>query len=559
MTKDIEKLSIELDGIGHTLSDNQLMVPMYQRSYAWEEKHVNDLYTDLFTAIDRAEGEYFIGSIVISSNKSQNEVIDGQQRLATVSILIAAIRDYFIEVGDNDRADDLQNKYLSKRERRTQAIVPNLSLNDIDNDFYYKHVILKPGTSEKKVSPIRESHERIRKAYGIAKSKVKSHISTTGNPTEALLDICDYIDENLKVILVKVPNHANAYTIFETLNDRGLALAISDLLKNFLLGQSDKRLPEVQASWTEMYSALENTENEELVVTFIRQYWSSIYGITRNRELYLKIKGRINSQQKAIDLAHNLAKSSKIYVALIDTNHSFWSKYSDEAKIHMASLNMFGMVQLRPLLLAVFANFTVAETEQALKLLVSASVRFLIHGGLGGGALETQYSERAKEISSKEITTAKQLFEKLKNSIPTDAEFVESFKNASVSKQYLARYYLRALENCAKNKLKPELIPNADVQAVNLEHVIPKNPDSTWNINSDQQKLLVNRLGNMAIMGTKSNNDLGNVSFEIKKAAYKVSEFTLTKEISEFENWTITEIAIRQEKMANLAIKAWPL
>jgi uncharacterized protein with ParB-like and HNH nuclease domain len=560
MTKNIDKLNIDLDGIGHTLSDNKLLVPIYQRSYAWEEKHVNDLYNDIFTAIRNSEDEYFIGSIVISSHKGKNEVIDGQQRLATISILIAAIRDYFVEKDDMNRADDLQNKYLSSRDIRTQEIIPSLSLNNNDHNFYYKHVVLKPKSEGREVESKRESHDRIKKAYSIARRDIRNFVSTTNNPTVALLDLCEFIDEHLKVIVVKVPNHANAYTIFETLNDRGLDLAISDLLKNFLLGQSDDRINEVQASWTEMYSILENTENEELVVTFFRQYWSSIYGLTREREMYNRIKEKVTSKQKAVDLALNLVKSAKVYVSLIDTNQSFWNDYSSEAKTHMASLNMFGMIQVRPLLLSIISNFSIKETEKALKFLVSASVRFLIHGGLGGGALETQYSERAKEISNKDITTTSQLLEKMRNAIPTDSQFLESFKTASVSKQYLARYYLIVLEKCVKGEEKPELIPNADTSAVNLEHILPKSPDASgWTIDPEKHKLLVNRIGNLAILSSKLNSDIGNSSFNEKKEFYKKSDFVLTKEISSSDNWTQEEIIKRQEKLAGLATKAWPL
>ena len=232
MVKEISKLEIELDGIGHAISDNKLSVPLYQRSYAWEESHVTDLYDDLFTSIRNSEDEYFIGSVVISAGKDRDEVVDGQQRIATISILLSAIRDYFIESGDIDRATDLQSGYLSSRDRRTQEVIPNLRLNNSDNNFFYNKIILQPVSNDE---PSRASHDRILAAYKIAKDKIKSYASTVNNPTESLLDLCDFIDEHLKIILVKVPNHANAFTIFETLNDRGLTLAISDLLKNYCL------------------------------------------------------------------------------------------------------------------------------------------------------------------------------------------------------------------------------------------------------------------------------------------------------------------------------------
>jgi uncharacterized protein with ParB-like and HNH nuclease domain len=92
----LKNISIELAGIGKALINKRLAVPIYQRSYAWEDKHVLDLFSDISEAISKNETEYFVGSIVTTKNETQRpEVVDGQQRLATTTILIAAIRDYF--------------------------------------------------------------------------------------------------------------------------------------------------------------------------------------------------------------------------------------------------------------------------------------------------------------------------------------------------------------------------------------------------------------------------------------------------------------------------------
>ena len=556
MVNEISKLTIDLDGIGHTISDNKLSVPLYQRSYAWEESHVTDLYDDLFTSIRNSEDEYFIGSVVISAGKERDEVVDGQQRIATISILLSAIRDYFIESEDKERANDLQNDYLSSRDRRTQEVIPNLRLNNADNNFFYNRIILHPTSNDE---PSRASHDRILAAYEIARNKIRAYASTVNNPIESLLDLCDFIDEHLKIILVRVPNHANAFTIFETLNDRGLDLAISDLLKNYLLGQADNRLSEVQDNWSKMYSLLESTENETLVVTFLRQYWSSLYGLTRERDLYKRIKEKITSKQRAIDFSNNLEEAARVYVSLIDTTNSYWNDYSPTSKIHMSTLGLFGMSQVRPLLLSIMRKFHKTEIEKSLQFLVNASVRFLIYGGLGGGALEVQFSERAKEVSDGSILNTKDLIAKLSNVIPSDTQFKEAFKTVTVSKQYLARYYLMSLENTKKETPNPELIPNNDTSAVNLEHVLPKKMNENWPIDTDTHRAYLKRLGNLAIMNTKLNSDIGSSSFHEKKEYFLQSSFQLTKMIGEKNNWGVDEICERQELLADLAILTWKI
>jgi uncharacterized protein with ParB-like and HNH nuclease domain len=557
MAKDTQKLSIELDGIGHAISDKKLMVPAFQRSYAWEEKHVKDLFQDLIASIKNSVDEYFIGSIVVAGGSELDEVVDGQQRLATITILISAIRDYFYTTGDKERAEDVQRKYLANRDIRTQETIPKLKLNNNDHDFFYKRVVCSPETREHGLTPSRESHQRLLKAYGLAKEHISAYLKTTHNPTETLVDLLEYLDNHLKIIWVRVPDHSNAFTIFETLNDRGLELAISDLLKNFLFGQSHDRMNETQSNWTEMYSLLESTENESLIVTFIRHYWSSIYGLTRERELYDEIKKKITSKQRAVDLSINLVRNSKVYVALIDSSNSYWAGYSDEVKANIGYINMFGMVQLRPLLLSIIAKFTRPEIIKSIKYLVSISVRFLIHGGLGGGALETQYSERAKEITEGDITKFSELIEKMKKAIPSDVQFEESFKIASVSKHYLARYYLICLEQI-KNP-RTELVPNSDTNAVNLEHILPKVPDSSWKVDEETHKLLYNRLGNLALLDARINSTSGNSSFKSKKSVYAKSAFKLTSELAVYQNWDLTAINQRQGNLAKLAVKKWPI
>src|SRR5438552_11545356 len=101
MTSSADGITIEREAIGHALSDKNLTVPVNQRSYAWEDEHVLDLFQDLANAIAADEREYFLGSIVVTKkDDGPSEVADGQQRLATATILLAAIRDYLLSTRD---------------------------------------------------------------------------------------------------------------------------------------------------------------------------------------------------------------------------------------------------------------------------------------------------------------------------------------------------------------------------------------------------------------------------------------------------------------------------
>ena len=191
--------------------------------------------------------------------------------------------------------------------------------------------------------------------------------------------------------------------------------------------------------------------------------------------------------------------------------------------------------------------------------MVSWSVRFLIVGGLGTGAIESHNCQAAKAVRDKTISTTTQLYNRLKKIIPNDAEFRASFLTASVSKTYLARYYLRALEQQTRGDSDPELVPNENTEAINLEHVLPQNPSHSWShITSEEQVLLVKRLGNLALMKTKINTKAGNDGFAFKKNFFASSDYKLTTCLSQENRWDRHAIDKRQSKLAELAVKTWP-
>ena len=161
-------MEIRLDGVGHALSDRQLEVPLYQRSYAWTKKQINDLYQDISDAILNGEAEYFLGSIVvIKRENSREEVVDGQQRLATLSILLGAIRNYFAENSEVQRADIIQSQFLLLHDRNTLEVQPRLKLNSTDHDFFPNQILIRRNLPD--ITAVqRQSNERLFDATHLA-------------------------------------------------------------------------------------------------------------------------------------------------------------------------------------------------------------------------------------------------------------------------------------------------------------------------------------------------------------------------------------------------------
>jgi hypothetical protein len=553
-------------GIGHEalaniLKTQELSMDSNQRSYAWEKENVKELFQDLQKAISEKEPEYFLGSIVVT--RSEGHVVDGQQRLATTVILLAAMRDFLLENRDEARAVSIERDFLFRADFRTQEIIPRLKLNGRDNDFFKKRILSRPGLPERLTQPDqnRDSHQRILQAAEVARERVKliTNPFASNLRGEKLADWLDYLLNKARVIQISVPDDANAYTIFETLNDRGVDLSISDLLKVNIFNVSDDRFKEAETRWESMNGTLEAVGGEELTKTYIRHLWVAMKGPTRERELLTEIKKGLTSKQEAVDLATELAENAKYYTAILNPNHPHWSD-NKTLQSMITDINALGVVQVRPLLLAVMKKFTPKEVESALRSLVSWSVRFLIYGGAGGGTLERHYSERAASIWKGTITTTEALLNDMVNILPTDVEFSGAFATARVARPHLARYYLRAMELKVAGG-DPCMIPNPDTDIVSSEHVLPENPDASWKVKPEVAEAFYKRIGNLALISTPINNsdEYGNQTFAIKKPFLAAAPFALTKEIASYSDWGPDQISQRQLKLADLAVKTWPL
>ena len=554
MPEAIDRIDANLDGIGHLISDKRIETPPYQRSFAWEEDQVTDLLRDIGDAIRANAPEYFLGTIVLTPGNNQRfHVIDGQQRLASTTIFLAEIRNYFRDKGDSERAKIVQSQYIAQQDRRSLEAQPNLVLNQSDNPFFQALIV---DDTDPELST--EAHKRIREAKLIALKFVQTIVEPSHEPIVVLNDWLDYIESNVKVIVVTVSSEANAYTIFEVLNDRGIELSITDLLKNYLFRMSDQRLLEVQNAWTSMRSRIESVDSEQAIKTFIRHVWSSTYGTTRERELYDRIKERVSGTKQAVDLAIHLNQSAADYVALYDSSNSRWRELGARVQDAISSFRELRVVQNRPLILAILRELDDSEIQQSLPMLVSWTVRFLICGSGGSGSLEALFSTSAKNITGGEITSAQQLLDFNRASLPSDQHFGEAFSRATVSRNYLARYYLRTIESFASSN--QEFRINQHYDDVNLEHILPQTPCENWRHISDEDAAnYYKRLGNLTIMDSNLNVAADNDPFEDKKTVYQQSRIEITRSIIYLPNWDTDAIENRQQELSQIAVQVWSL
>ena len=455
----------------------------------------------------------------------------------------------------------VENEFLFKIVRKDNDFSPRLTLNLDDNSYFKSRILSKPDSLDRAVEPTKSSHRKIEKAAKLAARHIENILKpqSESNKISTLNDWLDFMEHNAKVILLKVPDELDAFVMFETLNDRGLKTSQIDLVKNYLFGEAGDRLSEAQQKWTKMTSTLDTLDIDDVAFSYLRHLLSAMYEMTRDREIFERIRSKVKGKGETIRFLDLLAKRASDYVAILNPEHSKWNSYDKSVTKSVQTMNDLQAVPLRHLMLSVAMNFDPSETAKAFRLFISWAVRFLITGGGRGGALEESYAEQSKQIYDGKIKTTKQLANALVKVIPSDSQFEAEFALTQISKSKLARYLLRSLELKEIGNPEPEFVPNEET-VINLEHILPENPSDKWNhLDSETARAYYKRLGNMVLLQATKNNAIGNKGFNEKKPILKASEYNLTSQVAKNTVWGATEINKRQKKLAELAVKTWSL
>jgi hypothetical protein len=548
-------MQARLDGIGHVLRDRLLAVPPYQRSYTWTDEEVTLFIRDLQAAQGALEPTYFIGTIVVTPGADNRlTVIDGQQRLATTALLFDAISRAFRDAGDEHRASVIESQYVASRSLLTNELEARLLLNDEDQAFFSSLILNDVAPPAE-----RQSHRRLTRANILLHEAVAAEIERSGSHwQDAMLRWVSFLDTQVQVILVIADNDADAFLLFETLNDRGVDLTVADLLKNHLFGLARASLGEVEQPWL---AAVENldTEEDKTFTTFVRHYWSSIQGATREKELYRSLKRYVRSAEQAVELATGLEQASVQYAALATPNHPYWRRVSPGARDAVGILLSLGLEQNRPLMLAAMASFDDDELGRLVEGLLSWSVRGLIVGGIGGGTTERYYADAAVSIRKGNIRTTEDVLEAIRPIVPGDEEFRGNFEAAGVYRTNTGLYLLLALERALQETPRPAFMSAADRSGVHVEAVLPRgaSPDDWPGWQPSDVSALTRRLGNFVLL-PEGSRLVGRSWDERRLAVQAADAYAVNRSAANAEAWVPDTVRGRQTELAARAPDVWP-
>ncbi len=303
-------------------------IPKFQRDYNWEAEQWDDLWQDIKALLAFEDNEHYMGYLVLqTSNNKEFQIIDGQQRLTTMSLLILATLKCLKELIDSGidpennskRKDSLMNSYIGYIDPVTLISNNKLKLNRNSDNYYKQYVVLL------KDLPLRNtnaSEKHMRECFNWYFERLKKEF-TTG---EALAAFLDGIVDKLFFTVIEVTDQLNAFKVFETLNARGVQLSSSDLLKNHLFSVVDETKPhyseieELENIWSQIVGKLGEQKFED----YLRYYWNSFNKSVGRKHLFKTIKNSIKTKSQVFELIRNLNDTADVYLAVQNPEDEYW-------------------------------------------------------------------------------------------------------------------------------------------------------------------------------------------------------------------------------------------
>ena len=562
-----------IKGIGRTLTESGFVVPTHQGNYRWKEDEVKQLFDDVVEAMQRMDDAYFLGLMVFMQSEGEELVVlDGQQRLTTSIMILSAIRAWLNQYTEyKEDARHISEHFIGRKELGESVIQPRLSLNIANHEVFERFVVNEVPLQD--IITSISSLKRYDPNRVLLEAAVYCHkriIDIVGKYTDSadaynyLLEFVKFLRDKVFVVSLAVSSDVNAYTIFATLNDRGMELSPLDLVKNYLFSLADTlsrtrgsnlQLRTMESRWVQMIRTLGNVKP----ANFLKAYWTSRHGRIQNTKLFENLKSRYKDTQSAVHLSMDMLSVAEQYNALEVSDDPLWAPYNPKVRESIASLRFLGAEQTRPIMLSGLEKFEPREFERLLRFLEVLIVRYQLVGGGRTGALEIQCARLARLIFNGDVTTATQAYQEMRDIYPSDEEFRSMFQLKEEDSNSKAAYMLRRMEIEARRQEKGANAKELDPSTVlTVEHILPKSPTAEWKVNfadDDQVEDAIYRIGNLCLVAR--NKELGRDTFDIKKEIFAQSELSLTKELAQYSTWNMESIVRRQTNLAKYALSTW--
>ena len=574
-----DKVKAKEHYIKDLLNDKFLFdIPDYQRAYSWNKDNLKQLIDDIMDSIGLNKENnnvfeeyepYFIGSIVLCSKEYKDDgsglydVIDGQQRLTSIIILIATIRD----LTKNEAYKNILSSLIYQKPNELMGIKESIRVRvrGKEAEFFKKYVLTDGGTDLVDEIDENEISEAKQNMLNAIRTFKEVFVDENGEVLESKLDeFTKYFLQKVVVVVITTDSFTSAFRLFNVINARGLPLTNADLLKseNLRVISEDKR-----NIYTDMWENIE----QELGKDKLEQ----IIGFMRTMKQNRKATATVYEE-----FSKKIFVSEPDYIGVNFVEHlkeikDLYNKYINEGNIELSSKDnsiyyqnlvriMRDFIPYDEWMVALIKFIEKFKNDEDILEFLKVLEKRIVIDWVNGNSFADRLARVYKIL---EVIDSSSSLEEIKKSnvFISDLERTTAyFRNSlddiefySKGRMLVPKYILIRLD---MEKRNGEILDYTN--KIMLEHILPRNAkDAYWttNFTVDERKNWCNKLGNLVIINGTKNTKLNNKAFAEKVEQYlsKKSDFEITKEVLALNDWKIESVAGRQESLMNRALNLW--
>ena len=548
-------------------------IPDYQRPYSWEEDQISDFWQDISKSFENENGSYFLGSFILIKQKEAGryEIVDGQQRLTTITIFLAVLRDYFYENGQDILAQKVQDEFLVKDSQ------PRLFVRDIDK-LKFNEVVLG------KIGSLTECKSfKLNPCYVNAIKNLQQYIEDKkqeGVGPDYFEKLYYYFLSEVFAIVVVTDDITSAYTIFETINNRGKELLVQDLLKNYLLKKVQDEVVSYNKNCEGLIRDFES-EKKTFVANWqqiegkkhdlsdmLNYHYSVVGGANKRHELFKEITDYIRDKNRSVnDFMLEWEKTVEVYDSLQQRNG-----LSDGAYKNLLSLRQIkNSYWISILISARLLGMSDADFEE---LIFEVEKMFALYWISGYNSVKIKYPSwtliRDYINKKKDISEIKKFIKSNLSENRVNRKFSEAINDECYGKSW-CRYILAKYELTLSDET---MTKEFNFDKIQIEHILPQTMNDiywTSRFTEEQHDKLVNTLGNLTLLagGIKEKNKSKNQSASNKPYPDKLKIYTgetlkdgisalnMTRELDKYKDWVVDSIVDRKQLIIDKLMEVW--
>lgn len=544
-------------------SDFDYHIPAYQRPYAWTEEEAGTLFDDLYDFYRTEQDDsYFLGSIVLikEENDPHADVIDGQQRLTTLTILLSALTSHF----SNEIRTDY-NGYLREPGRASQKLPPRprLHLRQKDQDFFEKYIQNVQLDKLVKIQPeslSNEAQQHIQANCKIILEKIKA---TFNNNVDDIMNFGSFLVQRCYIVAVYTPNKSSAFRVFSVMNSRGLDLMPIDIIKADIVG----KIPESERdAYTEKWEDLEEQTT--------RSGFNEVFAHTRmifaktkaKRSLIEEFKDYVIDKTTPKDLVDTILEPySEAYTTLKNKNYMAAQK-ATEVNNYLQWLNKIDNSDWMPTAIEFFSIHK--DDQEYILWFIKQLERLAAYLHITEKGLNQRierYCLILREMEKNPKSTLSKPLMTIQLSDEEKSEFIQALDSEIYIKTPRRRSYIVLRLDSFVSDGAASYNPNI----LTIEHVLPQTVkkgsewDKTWpNIN--ERKKWLNRIANLIPLTRRHNSEAQNYDFDVKKRSYfsgknGTTSYALATQVINESTWTPTVVSNRQNILLKVFKEHWEL